>query len=211
MIADAIDDQRSVRPASVRTEIILRTATELFAQQGYHAVGMRLIAARVGVRGPSLYHHFASKEDILYAIALTVTKDYMDEHLPLLDADGSPAQRLAALIRAHLSYMWEHRLEEVVGLREMHALSPPRRAEINDYRRYYQRRIRDTIAAGVRTGDFWAEEPRLSAFVVLDMLNGLNGWFRPGGSYTVEEVIDRYVALIIDQLLHPRRPSAEAT
>lgn len=197
------EQDETARRVPVRTQIILRTATELFAEQGYHAVGMRLIATRVGIRGPSLYHHFASKEDLLYAIALSVTKDYMDEHLPLLDGPGSPRDRLSALVRAHLGYMWEHRLEEVVGLREMHALSPARRTEVNDYRRYYQRRIRDTITAGVRSGDFVTADPRLATFAMLDMLNGVNGWYRSGGPYAVDEVVDRYVELIIGHLLAP--------
>jgi AcrR family transcriptional regulator len=46
-------------------EEILQAAGHLFATQGYAATGTREIAALVGVRQASLFHHFARKEDIL--------------------------------------------------------------------------------------------------------------------------------------------------
>ena len=60
---------------------------------------MRDVAEAVGIRGASLYHHFASKEEILYAICLTVTEEPNEQNLPLLDAPGTPTERLAALVR----------------------------------------------------------------------------------------------------------------
>ena len=44
---------------------ILGAALAEFSQRGYAGASMRRIAARVGVRAPSLYAHFASKEAIL--------------------------------------------------------------------------------------------------------------------------------------------------
>jgi AcrR family transcriptional regulator len=51
---------------------ILREASLLFAVKGFHGTSTREIADAVGVRQPSLFHHFASKHDIaraLYAYA----------------------------------------------------------------------------------------------------------------------------------------------
>ena len=46
-------------------ERILDEALTLFAERGYNGTGVDLIAERVGIKGPSLYKHFKSKEDIL--------------------------------------------------------------------------------------------------------------------------------------------------
>lgn len=47
--------------------IIARAALELLNEEGPDALRMRSLADRLGVRGASLYHHVASKEDLLDA------------------------------------------------------------------------------------------------------------------------------------------------
>lgn len=42
-------------------------ATRLFGRQGYSNVGIEDIGAAVGMAGPSVYNHFATKADILVA------------------------------------------------------------------------------------------------------------------------------------------------
>ncbi|MDQ3688793.1 MAG: TetR/AcrR family transcriptional regulator [Chloroflexota bacterium] len=49
-------------------ERILYEAAALFARQGYHGTTTREIAEAVGVRQPSLFHHFRSKKSIVEAI-----------------------------------------------------------------------------------------------------------------------------------------------
>ncbi len=63
--------------------------------------GMRDIAEAVGMRGASLYNHFHSKEEILFAIALRMTEDPQQDLL-VLDGEGGPVQRLTALVEAHV-------------------------------------------------------------------------------------------------------------
>ncbi|NEW51987.1 helix-turn-helix transcriptional regulator [Nocardia cyriacigeorgica] len=48
-----------------RREAILRTATTLFARDGFAGVGNDDLGAAVGIAGPSIYNHFDSKADIL--------------------------------------------------------------------------------------------------------------------------------------------------
>lgn len=49
-------------------EIILQEALELFASKGYAAVSMRDIAAAVGIRASSIYHHFSGKQELFDAL-----------------------------------------------------------------------------------------------------------------------------------------------
>lgn len=51
-------------PASARTDDVRRTAAGLFEQSGYSATTMSDIAEALGILPGSLYHHFASKEEI---------------------------------------------------------------------------------------------------------------------------------------------------
>ncbi len=60
---------RLVRPAARASaarvrEAILDAARALYRKGGYAAVTMREIAAQLGIKAPSLYHHFRSKDEI---------------------------------------------------------------------------------------------------------------------------------------------------
>jgi AcrR family transcriptional regulator len=167
---------------------------------------MREIADALGIRGASLYHHYSSKEEILYAICLTVSREPVEQQLTLLDENGTPTTRLAALVRAHLMHLVQRQVEHLVGRHEMNALSPEHRAVIDDHRRYYHRRVADTIAAGVRAGEFEVSDVRLATFALLDMLNGTSAWYHHTGAKAVDEIADAYVDLAIGSLLRGRTP-----
>ena len=164
---------------------------------------MREIAEAVGIKGASLYNHFASKEEILHAIALRMTRDWDERHLPVLETEGAPDVRLAALVRAHVLSLAEHRVEHLVSLRELSALSPDHQAEVADYRRYYQRRVRDVVAAGTRTGVFTVTDPTRATIAVLDMLNGIVWWLRD--DHDINELAESYVAFALDGVLGRRQ------
>lgn len=190
------------RGRGVTAEQIVSTAARLFAQRGYHEIGMREIADAIGIRGASLYHHYPSKEDILFAICLTVSAEPVEQALPLLDEAGTPTSRLAALVRAHVLHLVDRQVEHVVGRHEMAALTPEHRAVVDGHRRYYHRRVQDTIAAGVRAGEFDVPDVGLVTLALLDMLNGTSTWYHGDGARTAAEVADAYVRLAIAGLLN---------
>ena len=51
---------------------ILDEALRLFSQSGYDAVSVERIASAVGIKAPSLYKHFKSKQEIFDAIVAAV-------------------------------------------------------------------------------------------------------------------------------------------
>lgn len=55
------------RPADTRDRV-LRAAQALFAERGYRGTSLRDIAKRIGVKAPSLLHHFPSKQQLYLAV-----------------------------------------------------------------------------------------------------------------------------------------------
>ena len=194
-------ERRASQRGRVTAEQIVSAAAPLFAREGYHEVGMRDIADVVGIRGASLYHHYQSKEDILFAICLRVTQEPVETHLTLLDAAGTPTSRIAALVRAHVLHLVQRQVEHLVGRHEMAALTAAHRAVVDEHRRYYHRRVRDTIAAGIAAGEFVVADVGLATLALLDMLNGTSVWISDDGGISCEHVAEVYVDLAVRGLL----------
>lgn len=57
---------------------IKKTALELFAENGYNGTSLSDIAKRVGIKKPSLYNHFDSKEALYFATIEDVFLTYVD-------------------------------------------------------------------------------------------------------------------------------------
>ena len=58
---------------------ILDKALELFSKEGYDAVSVGQIAAAVGIKAPSIYNHFPSKQAIFDAIVESTAAQYARE------------------------------------------------------------------------------------------------------------------------------------
>jgi AcrR family transcriptional regulator len=197
-----------------RRQEIIRVASELFAEHGYQRVGMRALADAVGIRASSLYHHFPSKVDLLYAVCQLATSAFISVQQPVLEGPGSPEQRLREVLRAHILYFHEHRLEETVGLRELAELrdqAPERYEEIQAIRRGYQRAIEAVIGEGVSCGEFSVPDARLAALALLGMINSINSWFRKEGPLSIEQVAQAYVEMAVGGLLGAARRAAGAS
>lgn len=92
-------------PLSARAREIVAAARELLEAEGPEALSMRRVAARLGIRGPSLYAHLANKEALEAALVSEGFAEWA-EHAERAVADG--ADPLAALGSAYRAYALEH-------------------------------------------------------------------------------------------------------
>jgi AcrR family transcriptional regulator len=187
-------------------ERVLSAAAALFAEQGFHGVGMRAIGDAVGIRGASIYHYFPSKNELLYAIVMASTSTFIGEQLPRFERDPDVLGALRRMMHAHIIYFHEHRLEQAVALRELPTLKvidPKRYTEVQRERRRYQRTIERRIAFAVSDGQIPEIDPRLAAFSILGMVNGIQDWFSDSGSKSIDQVAEAYCDYVTDRLLGP--------
>ena len=99
-------------PADTRREDIALIALGLFRQEGFSGTSMNAVARAAGIRKPSLYHHFASKEELFIA-ALTADIAAPLERVRALDADpsGAPGDRF----RIALGLLYDAMVESSIG------------------------------------------------------------------------------------------------
>jgi len=86
---------------------ILDAAEALFAERGYVGTTMRTVAKAVGVKDPSLYNHFPSK-DALYAAVLERTYRPVGERLESLLSEGSSFAGVSGALGAITEVLAEH-------------------------------------------------------------------------------------------------------
>jgi AcrR family transcriptional regulator len=100
---------REVKAADVRRNEILDAAYRLFVRLGYEATTVNSIIDELGLSKGAFYHHFASKEEVLHALARRMAEE-MHKALSLLVArrDLSPLDKMNLMFGAGSRYKREH-------------------------------------------------------------------------------------------------------
>ena len=140
-------------PTLPTRERILRVASGLFATRGYHATTTREIAAAVGIRQPSLFHHFPSKEAILQ----TLLSSDLDVAVPnaeaLAAAEGSASVRLYRYLGQDVAHL-ANSPYNLSGLYTEEVMRDPAFAPWVRKRARLHAAIERILADGVASGEF---------------------------------------------------------
>jgi AcrR family transcriptional regulator len=181
---------------------ILRTAARLFQQRGYDATSMNDVAAALKLSKGGLYHHFQSKDEILFEImnhAMEITDERV---LNPVRAIADPEDRLRALIRLHIEVVLSPRDREItVMLHENHPLPPSLRKRINSRKKDYIHFL-ENLMAEVQNKYRHAHRakakvsPRAAAFALLGMINWIYQWYKPEGDLQAQNLIPQFTDLI---------------
>src|SRR4051812_28182076 len=133
---------------SVKRLELTRAAARLFAEKGYQGTSLADLAEAVGVQKPSLYHHIAGKEDLLWDVAQEGAAAF-HAALDAVPATHSASDRIREALRAHLAVVAEQLDVATVFVREWRFLTDEHRDAFVAERRRYEERIRDLFREGV--------------------------------------------------------------
>jgi AcrR family transcriptional regulator len=182
---------------------ILRTAARLFQQRGYDATSMNDVAAALKLSKGGLYHHFQSKDEILFEImnhAMEITEERV---LAPVRAVADPEERLRTLIRLHIEVVLSPRDREItVMLHENHPLAPNLRKRINGRKKEYVHFMENLIAEVQRARRAKASvSPRAAAFALLGMINWIYQWYKPEGELQAHNLVPQFTELVFGGIL----------
>lgn len=102
MSAEPLRDRRAERRAATRAEV-LDVAWDTVRRDGLAALSLRDVAQRVGLRPPSLYSYFESKNAIYDAMYAQAAEQYLAD-VTAVPATGDPVEDLSALTRRFLDF-----------------------------------------------------------------------------------------------------------
>lgn len=185
--------------ASVPRDRILRAAARLFREKGYKGTTVREIADAVGLLSGSLFHHFASKEEILLEIMREAFLSVCIRGEEILVRESDPVVQLRELMRLELNSIVndERKDYHVVLYFDWREAPESAKPELNRYRKRYlhcwQKALEGCDALGKLRCD-----PSAANHIIHGALRGAMTWFKPGGRYSVEEFGDILLHLVLD-------------
>jgi len=187
-------------PVRAPRDDVVVAATRVFSELGYHGASMEDIAAALGMRKASLYHHVRSKEDLLYIIHEGLIEQLISAAAPIATSDDPPAYRLAALIRMGMHFISTNRAAVTVFLQGAGSLGGDRWDRIVEKRNTYERMVARILADGVADGSFVQIDSVTAARGILGMVNWCYTWFDPDGELQPEDVADTFSRLVLTGL-----------
>lgn len=192
---EAASDWRIFGPLDV--DPVLTGAITAFVTTGYHGASMRTIADHAGLSAPGVYHHYASKQELLVQL-LDLTMDDLDRRLASASAEGSgPLERLALIVEALALFHTLRADLAFIGASEMRSVEQPDRDRIAARRTGLQRAIDAEVDAALVAGLATTAMPRETGRAIATMCTSLPQWFSPSGTTSPQEIAKEYAQLAL--------------
>ncbi len=187
---------------------ILDAAAIVFSEKGYDAASLRDIASHVGIRPPSVYAHFSSKNEILYTVVTDATTKLLNScQKSVADAKENPRDKLIAFVESHIKF--ELDMREVIPMMDSQLfrasnLSNALDVEQKDHTIKLQRQIvdilRNILNEGKESGVMKFSELAVTTYSILGTIEHVTYWFRPNGMLTATEIGEEIAQLALNSV-----------
>ena len=196
------------RARDEKREAVLRTAVQLFLEQGYHRATLNEVAERLNITKPALYNYFRSKEEILFE-CWAIGQERVDDFIATINAGGgSGLAKLRKLVRAYAEVMATDFGASLVRF-DPRDLTDKNSRIVRAAKRGIDRTFRKYIAEGIADGSTKPCDPKMTAFAIAGSLNWIGHWFRPDGALSAEAIARDFAVRLTEGLAaRPTRKKA---
>ncbi len=156
-------------PGGSRRDQILEVAAPLFAERGFHGVSIDDLGSALGLTGPALYRYFESKDAVLAALLVGISRSLLDGGRVRVEAAVDPEGALDSLIDWHVSFALENPALITVQSRDLASLTGPEQRTVRRLQRQYVEIWVDAIRALHRPVD--DDTARAAAHAVFGLIN----------------------------------------
>lgn len=183
---------------------VMRAATQLFNERGFHATSLDDVAARLGVTKPTIYHYLGNKDQVL----LECVKFGLDQVIDAAERSRAASGNGLARLRAFLLRYAEINMDDfgrcVIRTGD-EVLTPESAQTFRKLKGEIDRAMRALVSEGIADGSIAPGDAKMIAFTLAGALNWPARWFDPKGPRSSSEV----AAEMVDILTHglaPRQP-----
>lgn len=188
---------------------ILAAAVDLFADHGYDATSVSQVITRAGVTKGGFYHHFASKDQLLYAVYGDLIQRQLEGMERIVAQGMPPAETLRALIMDLVETTAASAREALVFSRELSQLGNRRIVQMRSQRRRYHHAVIKLVDEAQQRGQFSSvASPEIVAYMIFGVVNELPRWYRPAGRVRPEQIGTEIADLVLAGL-HARDAETE--
>ncbi|TSD62379.1 TetR/AcrR family transcriptional regulator [Aeromicrobium piscarium] len=181
---------RVERKREERIERILRVASIVLAEHGYHNTSLEMIADRLDLTKASLYHYYDSKDSLFEACLERVALKSIQTLNEISRSEGSATERLRALIVGHLDILISSD-RELARLYVQQLDWPESMLDsIRRWRSEHRAPFDRVIEEGISTGEFSPRDDLVARHCMFGAMNYLPVWFRSRGKDEDRRVID---------------------
>jgi AcrR family transcriptional regulator len=191
--------ERVAGQANSRRDELLELAAVMFAERGLRATTVRDIADGAGILSGSLYHHFASKEEMVDELLRGFLDWLFERYREIVDSEPNPLERLKGLFMTSFEAI-EHRHAQVVIYQDeaQRLSSQPRFSYIEDLNKQQRQMWIDVINQGIKQGYFRRDlDVDLVYRFIRDTTWVSVRWYQPGGPLTAVQVGQKYLAIVL--------------
>ncbi|MEI2777653.1 MAG: TetR/AcrR family transcriptional regulator [Tetrasphaera sp.] len=167
---------------------LLEAAADAFSDRGFHGTTTRDIAGRAGLSPAGVYVHFASKEELLFALCERGHTAARDMLVEAVQTASGPTQavlsivsnfsrwhaeqfRVGRIVQYEFGHLTHEHQEVVMGLRK----------EINAV-------VHDVLTRGVAAGEFDVPDVPSTVLALLSLCVDVARWYQPGIRRRPEEI-----------------------
>ncbi len=186
--------------AKTTKEKVRHTAQRLFRERGYAAVGMRELAETVGIKAPSLYNHYKSKDDILREICFELAEQFFKAFDTAVVTEEKSGKKLRAVMKAHIAVIAGNIDSAEIFFNEWIFLEQPHLTKFRKLRNDYEMKFRGIIDAGIKKKEFKKMNSKLVAFTIFSALNATYDLMRSSEKLTQAQIADDIADLLLKGL-----------
>ncbi|QEO14480.1 TetR/AcrR family transcriptional regulator [Agromyces intestinalis] len=181
---------------------VLAVAVAAFNEHGYDATSISVLADRLGISKSAIYHHFASKEQMLDR-ALGEALDELEGVIDEADASGGRAiDRLEQVLRGATRVLVD-KLPYVTLLLRVRGNTEVERRALGR-RRAFDRRVTDLVSEAQSERALRTDiDASVVSRLAFGMINSIVEWYRPGGREDADRLADDVIAIALDGLRMP--------
>lgn len=180
-----------------RKQIILSKAAALIREKGYSGTTLRELAQKSGIKGGSIYHHFASKQDILLSIMEETMERLINRVKHSINQAQTPIEQLAQGIKTHIIFHTIEPDETYITDSELRSLTGENFKKITAMRDCYEGLYINIMHQGIALKQMDIPYMKLTVRAVLQACTGVSYWYKPDGPLSIEQIAEDYIRFFV--------------